>query len=57
MGRKKSTSQLSRKNCEARKLTLTLLKEGRITINESRVLLGLKPIVDSQCEKSFKTVE
>ncbi|MCU5407800.1 hypothetical protein OCA16_24980 [Bacillus cereus] len=57
MGRKKSTSQLSKKNCEARKLTLALLKKGRITINESRILLGLEPVVDSQCEKSFKTVE
>ncbi|HDR8244621.1 MULTISPECIES: hypothetical protein [Bacillus cereus group] len=56
MERKKSTSQLSEKNCEVRKLTLTLLKEGRITINESRILLGLEPIVDSQSEKSFKTV-
>ncbi|MFJ8354124.1 hypothetical protein ACIQ69_12145 [Bacillus paramycoides] len=57
MGRKKSTSQLSKKNCEARKLTLTLLKKGRITINESRTLSGLDPIVDSQCKKLFKTVE
>ncbi|MGE1041234.1 hypothetical protein ACQGRZ_13540 [Bacillus wiedmannii] len=56
MIRKKNASQLSKKHCEARKLILTLLKKGRITINESRILLGLEPIVDCQCEKSFKTV-
>ncbi|HDX9529706.1 TPA: hypothetical protein ROX84_004977 [Bacillus thuringiensis] len=57
MGRKKSASQLSKKNCEARKLNFALLKTGRITINESRILLGLEPVIDFQCEKSFKTVE
>lgn len=51
---KASLSAVTDREVHQSKLIDDLLKQGKITLNESRILLGLSPILDSQYNNLVK---